>query len=120
MSLLFSSHLLPDVEAVCDYIVVLGSGKLLTQGTIAELKQSHRQCFEVRVKSDAAPFAQRLTALGCETKVHDDDLLHVQVPVGSSPQMLWQIAAEQGEQIRYLKPQRSTLEEVFLKAVEQR
>src|SRR4051812_24662034 len=34
MSLLFSSHLLPDVEAVCDHIVVLGAGKLLTQGNI--------------------------------------------------------------------------------------
>src|SRR6185436_12145334 len=39
MSLLFSSHLLPDVEAVCDYVVVLGAGRLLTQGRIDELKQ---------------------------------------------------------------------------------
>src|SRR4029079_3652076 len=29
MSMLFSSHLLPDVEAVCNYVVVLGGGKLL-------------------------------------------------------------------------------------------
>jgi hypothetical protein len=33
--------------------------------------------------------------------------------------MLWQAAADEHEQIRYLRPQRSTLEEVFLKAVEQ-
>ena len=32
MSLLFSSHLLPDVEFVCDYVVVLGQGRLLAQG----------------------------------------------------------------------------------------
>src|SRR6516162_6520585 len=32
MSLLFSSHLLPDVEAVCDQVVVLGGGRLLAQG----------------------------------------------------------------------------------------
>src|SRR6516225_6138125 len=65
MSLLFSSHLLPDVEAVCKYVIVLGSGKLLTQGTIDELKQVHRLCFEVRLKADHPPFAQRLTELGC-------------------------------------------------------
>src|SRR5262249_3674586 len=29
MSLLFSSHLLPDVEAVCDHVVVLAQGRLL-------------------------------------------------------------------------------------------
>ena len=45
MSLLFSSHLLPDVEAVCEYVVVLGGGKLLTQGNIQELKQVHQAVF---------------------------------------------------------------------------
>src|SRR5439155_14255800 len=34
MSLLFSSHLLPDVEAVCEHIMVLGAGKLLSSGRI--------------------------------------------------------------------------------------
>jgi ABC-2 type transport system ATP-binding protein len=117
MSLLFSSHLLPDVEAVCDYVVVLGSGKVLTQGQIQQLKQVHRQCFEVRLKADAPAFAQRLSALGCTTEMRDD-LLLVQVPEGRSPQILWQTAAEERKQIRYLRPQRSTLEEVFLKAVD--
>jgi ABC-2 type transport system ATP-binding protein len=117
MSLVFSSHLLPDVEAVCEYVVVLGSGRVLTQGKIQELKQVHNQCFEVRLKADMAPFAHRLTALGCTTEMRDDVLL-VQVPLGRSPQILWQTAAEERKQIRYLRPQRSTLEEVFLKAVD--
>ena len=118
MSLLFSSHLLPDVEAVCDYVVVLGSGKLLAEGLIQQLKQLHDQCFDVRLKADMAPFARRLAALGCSTEVQDD-VLRVRIPAGHSPQMLWQAAADEHEQIRYLRPQRSTLEEVFLKAVEQ-
>src|SRR5215471_1387174 len=118
MSLLFSSHLLPDVEAVCQYIVVLGSGKLLTEGTIEELKQVHRLCFEVRLKADPIQYAQRLSELGCSTET-DDELLRVQLPETASPQMLWEVAREQQQQIRYLRPQRSTLEEVFLKAVEQ-
>src|SRR5258708_4075042 len=115
MSLIFSSHLLPDVEAVCDYVVVLGAGKLLTEGKIEQLKQVHSQCFEVRLKTDGAAFAHRLSALGCTTQQRED-LLVVHVPQGGSPQMLWQVAAEQRQQIRYLRPQRSTLEEVFLTA----
>jgi ABC-2 type transport system ATP-binding protein len=117
MSVLFSSHLLPDVEAVCDYVVVLGAGKVLTQGTIQELKQVHNRSFEVRLKADMATFAHRLSALGCQTQMRDD-LLVVQVPDGHSPQMIWKTAAEQHQQIRYLRPQRSSLEEVFLDAVE--
>jgi ABC-2 type transport system ATP-binding protein len=118
MSLLFSSHLLPDVEAVCDYVVVIGGGKLLTQGSIQELKQVHNRCFEVRVKDNLSSFAGRLSALGCSTNVRDD-LLLVQIPDARSPNLLWEVAAEEGRQIRYLRPQRSTLEEVFLQAVEQ-
>jgi ABC-2 type transport system ATP-binding protein len=118
MSLLFSSHLLPDVEAVCEHVVVLGSGRLLAEGKIRDLKQAHESCFEVRLKAGEEPFARRLEALGCATQCRDDRLL-VRIPAGESPQLLWRTAAEQGQQIRHLRPQRSTLEEVFLKAVEQ-
>jgi ABC-2 type transport system ATP-binding protein len=119
MSLIFSSHLLPDVEAVCDHVVVLGAGKLLTEGSIQQLKQVHNRCYEMRLKDDAAPFARRLAALGCGAEMRDDVLL-VQIPDGRSTELLWEIAAEQRQQIRYLRPQRSTLEEVFLNAVEER
>jgi ABC-2 type transport system ATP-binding protein len=117
MSLIFSSHLLPDVEAVCDHVLLLARGQLLAQGAIRELKQSHERMVEVRVKADAARFAQRLTELGCGVEPHDD-LLRVSLPIGRTSDLLWQLAASCGEQIRYLRPQRSTLEEVFLKAVE--
>jgi ABC-2 type transport system ATP-binding protein len=116
MSLLFSSHLLPDVESVCDHVIVLGSGKLLAQGKIDELKQVHDQCFDVRLKSDSHQFAARLSELGCSIQPQED-LLRVRIPAGRNPQILWQLAAEHNEQIRYLRPQRSTLEEVFLNAV---
>jgi ABC-2 type transport system ATP-binding protein len=118
MSLIFSSHLLPDVEAVCDYVVVLGGGRLLAEGKIKDLKQGHDRCFELRLKADADAFGRRLAALGCAAERHDDRLI-VRLPEGGSAQLLWQTAAEQGQQIRYMRPQRSTLEEVFLKAVEQ-
>jgi ABC-2 type transport system ATP-binding protein len=118
MSLLFSSHLLPDVESVCDEIIVLGKGKLLTEGNIQQLKQLHNRSFEVRLKGDARPFAERLSALGCGAEMRDDSLL-VQIPDGRTQQLLWEVAAQERVQIRNLRPQRSTLEEVFLKALEQ-
>ena len=117
MSLLFSSHLLPDVEAVCQHVVVLGRGQLLAQGQIQELKKLHACCYEVRLKAEPDGFARRLVDAGCDAETRDD-LLLVRLPVGRDEQLLWEIAAMVGEQIRYLRPQRSTLEEVFLQAVE--
>src|SRR3984893_629298 len=45
MSVLFSSHLLPDVEAVCDHVLVLGRGSLLAQGLIKDLKKVEQRLF---------------------------------------------------------------------------
>jgi ABC-2 type transport system ATP-binding protein len=118
MSLLFSSHLLPDVEAVCTYVIVIAAGKLLAQGELSHLKQVHRQAFDVRLKGELAPFAARLQVAGCTAEEHAD-VLRVVLPESATPQLLWRAAAEAGEQIRYLRPQRSTLEEVFLSALEQ-
>jgi ABC-2 type transport system ATP-binding protein len=119
MSLLFSSHLLPDVEFVCDYVVVMSAGRLLAEGRIQDLKQVDLAAYDIRLKDDPSSFISRLTELGCNVQFHDEQL-RVGLAKGASPEILWEVAAEQGQQIRYLRPQRNTLEEVFLKAVEQR
>jgi ABC-2 type transport system ATP-binding protein len=116
MSLLFSSHLLPDVEAVCEYVIVLGRGSLLAQGRIQELKQFHEQVYEVRLKALSDGFVERLAKAGCLIETRDE-LLRVQLPAGETQSLLWQTAAALGEQIRHLRPWRSSLEEVFLEAV---
>ncbi len=117
MNLIFSSHILPDVEAVCDYVVVLGHGKLLAQGALDELKQLHDQMFDVRLKSNSPGFIERLATMGCSAHPNGE-LLRIRIPAGASPQLLWEAAAVERAQIRHLRPQRSTLEEVFLNAVE--
>jgi ABC-2 type transport system ATP-binding protein len=117
MSLLFASHLLPDVEAVCEYVMVLGRGRLLVQGRIEDLEKSHTHEFELRVKGDPAAFSGRLGALGIPAEPMDDHLL-VTLPAERGPRAIWEAAREAGEQVRAFRPRRSTLEEVFLDALE--
>jgi ABC-2 type transport system ATP-binding protein len=116
MSLVFSSHLLPDVESVCEYVIVLGRGRLLAQGRIQELKQLHDRDLEVRVKGDQLAFAARLADQGIEAVLADDHLL-VKLPHDASTAVLWKSANLAGEQVRALRPRRSTLEEIFLSAL---
>jgi ABC-2 type transport system ATP-binding protein len=117
MSLLFSSHLLPDVETVCDHVMVLGAGRLLAEGRIADLKGLQQLMYEVRLKADPELFVARLAAAGCEAQQRDDDLLLVKVPPDRDHKLLWEVARAERLQIRHLRPRRVSLEEVFLKAV---
>jgi len=107
------------VESVCDHVLVLGRGELLAAGKIQELKQSHVRGFQLRLKADADGFARRLSEAGCQTELQED-LLRVRLPEGRSETLLWELAHAAQVQVRYLRPQRSTLEEVFLQAVEQK
>jgi ABC-2 type transport system ATP-binding protein len=119
MSVLFSSHLLPDVESVCEYVMVLGNGRLLAQGRIADLKAAYNLQIELRVKGDAAQFSGRLATRGITAEPVDDHLL-VRLPPGMAPTVIWELARETGEQVRSLRPRRSTLEEVFLSALSEK
>lgn len=118
MSLLFSSHLLPDVESVCAHVMVLGRGRLVAQGQVTELKKSHANSYEIRLKGETERFGKRLLDAGCAVRPREDMLL-VTVPEGEAERFLWQQAASSGEQIRHLRPQRSSLEEIFMDAIEE-
>ncbi|HMP03149.1 MAG TPA: ABC transporter ATP-binding protein [Gemmatales bacterium] len=116
MSLLFSSHLLPDVEAVCDHVMVLGRGRLLTQGKLDDLKQGAAGRYLVRLKDDHERFSALLAQRGIAATPQGEELL-VTMPETQPANLLWSLAHENGLQIRLLRPQRSTLEDVFLRAV---
>lgn len=45
-TVLFSTHLLSDVEAVCDSVTVVDHGKTLYEGTVSGIRKSKNQSFE--------------------------------------------------------------------------
>jgi ABC-2 type transport system ATP-binding protein len=120
LSLILSSHLLPDVEYTCDYVVVLDKGTVATQGPIAGLKEHGGQVFELRVKGDAPGFVGVLRAAGLECHETDEDIMRVFVPDGRGADFLFQLASQHRLQVRHLRPSVPTLEDVFAHAVGER
>src|SRR5229473_3280592 len=80
VSLILSSHLLPDVEYTCDYVVVMDKGQVATQGPIDELKGPAGRVYELRIKGDLRGFLDVLAAAGMETHSTDEDVMRVFVP----------------------------------------
>ena len=125
VSLILSSHLLPDVEFTCDHVVVLDRGAIAASGTIDELKGPAGRVYEVRVKGDAVLFLGRMRQAGLECHETDDDVLRVFVPgepgePGEDQRRISEIARDCRAQVRHLRPSLPTLEDVFARAVGER
>jgi len=119
VNLILSSHLLPDVEYACDYVVVMDKGGIATAGPIDALKQPHGRVFELRVKTsgELSTFVARLSAAGLDCHATDEDVMRVFVPGDGGARQLFAIAAAEGVQVRHLRPSVPTLEDVFAHAV---
>src|SRR5438445_5161780 len=120
VNLILSSHLLPDVEYTCDYVVVMDKGAVATAGPIAALKQPRGRVFELRVKmpdGEMTSFLERLRGAGLDCHATDEDVMRVFVPGEGGARDLFAIAAREGAQVRHLRPSVPTLEDVFAKAV---
>jgi ABC-2 type transport system ATP-binding protein len=118
VSLILSSHLLPDVEYTCDDVVVMDKGQVATQGPIDELKGPAGRVFELRVKGDLRGFIEVLAAEGMDVHATDEDVMRIFVPAGLGDQKaIFASASRFGAQVRHLRPSVPTLEDVFAKAV---
>ena len=122
VSLILSSHLLPDVEYTCDYVVVMDKGQVAAQGPIDELKGPAGRVFELRIKGDLPAFIEVLRGAGMECHATDEDVMRVFVPsdparVERDQRAIFALAARHGAQVRHLRPSVPTLEDVFAKAV---
>jgi ABC-2 type transport system ATP-binding protein len=117
ISLILSSHVMPDVESVCDAVVVMNHGKVVMQGPIDALKKPAGRLFEVRIKGDRAAFVERLRSLSLECRESDGELLRVTLPADADAGQLFKSAVLAGAQVRHLKMSVPTLEDVFAEAV---
>jgi ABC-2 type transport system ATP-binding protein len=116
-SVILSSHLLPDVEKVCEQAILLHQGEVLYSGQIEQLRrQGQEDVYEVRVKNDDDKMLAALKGRGCKVD-RDGTLVLARLPDGAETQLIFDVAAAEGLQVRHLSPRKLTLESAFLRVV---
>ena len=116
ISFVLSSHLLPDVERVCDEIIIIGHGHILTHDTIANLKSKRRGAAEVVVEEHHEELIARFTERGWTSSLLSNG--HIKVEHGA--QNLNPIIAAMSEaNVVPLEiiPSPNALEEYFVQAL---
>ena len=114
-SVLVSSHLLSEMALMADQLVVIGRGRMIASGPIADfVKASSRNSVTVR-SPGATELADLLRRDGVQVTATEPGLLSV---VGMDAQSIGDVAFEGSIRIHELSNRTATLEEAFLEATE--
>jgi ABC-2 type transport system ATP-binding protein len=108
-----STHLLGDVERICDRVVMVHAGQILVQGPIGAVAGSSEAGFAVQLGDNGPEVLRALEAVGLRVRQAGDEL---QVEGGAdAADRLRDLAAEHGWALRRLTPKAPSLEETFLR-----
>ena len=111
-SILMSSHLMDDVEKICDRIVMIHKGKLIAQGKIEDLKAIDRE-IEIWVWGGASRMEEALNDAGL-TPRRTGRVMRVVRQDETTYDLVLELAAKSKVQIRRMEDYEPSLEDLFL------
>ena len=122
MAILFSSHVLPEVEELANRVLILHQGIARAVGTPAELSGHLNKCvgLRIRIQSSSRTFEEGLCALfpniSLETVSDTEWLLHDLEEASQKKLLAW--LANRSEQVLEFSPVQPRLEDLFKSMVE--
>jgi ABC-2 type transport system ATP-binding protein len=113
-SLILSTHLLGDVERVCETVVILNDGQVLRQGSVEELRTRRQDRYRLQIQGDVPRFLHELQLEGVKI-LHDNGRgeFRVAVPNGWVTRAFFALADNNDAAVRGLQHDDEDLEEFF-------
>lgn len=113
-TIFFSTHILSDVEMICDRVAILVRGRLKAIGPLEELLGGYVKAVEVTVKGLRGDVLQEVEAMA-EKVLRKDDTLLIFLKGEEDTARLIDLVRKNGGRIYSIIPQRLSLEEYFMK-----
>jgi len=117
--IIIASHLLQDIEACCDEVLVLKGGKVAKYCNLEEERRSNRQFLLIQIRGNEEGFVAGLRKLGCDVALPNRRRIKAIIPQGVEIQHLYALAESLSVQIRNLDYKRDSLEDIFLRAMDE-
>ena len=114
-NVILSSHLLPDVETICKYVVILDGGHQIAAGELSQLLAGATDRLRIDVRGDREGFARMLNEGGFDADAGPTGL-HVARKPGLEA-AVFETAKALGAEVRYMGKEIRSLEELFLELV---
>lgn len=116
-AVLMCTHILPDVQAISDSVVILAKGRVQVSDRLSTLNRPVSPSLEVRLLGPAARFSELMLSRGIPVETLPNGALILQGQPEELSVQVWEAARACGIGIRALTPAQNSLEEIFLKAV---
>ncbi|HEX9909192.1 MAG TPA: ABC transporter ATP-binding protein [Thermoplasmata archaeon] len=120
-TVIVSSHILQEVERVCQHAVIINNGRLVRAGDMQTLVAGEEGVQNLTVRGGVQALQRFVQALGgiCEVVEKNDEgaeLVALLVRGCGDGKKIFRLAREQGVQVRSYYPEKLDLEEVFIRA----
>ncbi len=117
MNVLLCSHLLHDVEQVCDEVVIMKDGRIVHECNLEAERRSNKCFVELEVAGDDRNFRSALPEIGADGVTEGNGRWRIVLPPDVEIRVLWNLLGQHNLMVRKLRHRRDTLEEIFLKAM---
>jgi ABC-2 type transport system ATP-binding protein len=117
-TIFISSHVLSEVELVCDDVAIINRGRLVQQGALAELA-GRSGGYEITTRGVAESVRAELAHAGAQLDTRPDGAVVIWGPDEETQQRLLAILVSSGCPVLSASKRSSTLEELFFEALEQ-
>ncbi len=116
-TVLVSTHVLRDVQAICDRVIVLAGGRVRLEGAIPDLTQPPVPQLALEAEGRLEACAGLLRARGVDAAIAGPTTLLVTARDSAVAAVIWQAVRDTGLAVRSLEPARRRFEDVFLEAI---
>jgi ABC-2 type transport system ATP-binding protein len=113
-TLIFTSHVLSDVEMLCDRIAIVNKGEVVARGTLDELLRPEVRRVRIQLINVSPGLKAELAARGFALREHDGTL-HVTIEGDQGVNPLLSDALANGATVVEVEPERETLEDLFVR-----
>ncbi len=119
-SVILSTHILPEVQTVCDRVLIINQGKLVLDETLAEMENNSANSFRVAFKQ--APTIESLSSINHVEEVKQIDAEHFHLFIKKDEDVyeaLTKQSVDAGWGLYELVPDTGSLEETFMQLTQQ-
>ena len=119
MSVMICTHILKDVQDICEYAAVMVAGRVPLLQTVEKLRKPATPSFQIRVLGDPQPFMAEVVNRGATAVLGNHNVITVSNIDARGDRLIWECAKSVQISVQSVVPAKVSMEQVFMQVVQE-